>query len=140
MIFSSIAFSYDNKSDFGTWVFFEDDFLTWTNLADGSFPTLMLRPNFQAVMSTSTQQILAQNTPLTVFPVPFKEELNILLEYMEEAEVTIQIFDMAGKQWTNFTTSHQQLINQNLNDLPNGLYLLRLKSGLYERSVKVLKQ
>ncbi len=101
----------------------------------------MLRPNFQAEMSTSTQEeLLAKNTPLTVFPVPFKDELNILLEYMAETEVNIQIFDMAGKQWTDFTTSHQQLINQNLSELPNGLYLLRLKSSLYQRSVKVLKQ
>ncbi len=140
----TIAFNYDNKPDFGGWAFFDfnsDGLSTWINGSDGSFPTLMLRPNFQAEMSTSTQEeLLAKNTPLTVFPVPFKEELNILLEYMEETEVNIQIFDMAGKQWTNFTTSHQQLINQNLSELPNGLYLLRLKSGLYQRSVKVLKQ
>lgn len=140
---AAIAFSYDNKPDFDTWAFFEDDtgLFSWVNIDDGSFPTLMLRPNFQAPMSTSTQtELLAQNTPLTVFPVPFKEELNILLDYAEESTVNIQIFDMAGKQWSNFTTSHHQLINQNLSDLPNGLYLLQLKSGSYQRSVKVLKQ
>lgn len=142
---ATVNFGFDDKSDPDFWMFSPVGFggqpLPWTNVADGSFPTLMLRPNFQDEMSTSTQQeLLAQNTPLTVFPVPFKEELNILLEYMEEAEVNIQIFDMAGKEWINFTTNHQQLISQNLNELPNGLYLLQLKSGLYQRSVKVLKQ
>jgi len=140
-----VNFGFDNKPDPGFWMFspvgFDGQPIPWTNVANGSFPTLMLRPNFVNAMSTSTaEEILVATTPLTVFPVPFKEELNILLEYTEEQEVTVQIFDLAGKEWSNFTTSHQQFINKNLSNLPNGLYLLKLKSGLYQRSVKVLKQ
>ena len=142
---AAVSFSYDNRSDFDAWFFSEVGFggepFPWGNISDGSFPTLMLRPNFQVETSTSTlEQQIAETTPLEIFPVPFKTELNILFEYMEEKEVNIQIFDMSGKQWTNFTTSHHQLINQNLSELPNGLYLMKLKSGLYNRSVKVLKQ
>ena len=140
-----INFGFETKPDPGAWFYslFETGGpnASWINASDGSLPTLMLRPNFEPQMSTSTQETsLTENTSLLVFPVPFKDELNILLEYTNEQEVTIQIFDLAGKQWSNFTTSHQQLINQNLSNLPNGLYLLKLQSGLYQRSVKVLKQ
>lgn len=140
-----IAFDLTSQTNFEAWWYSPVGFggipIPWTKIDDGTSPTLMLRAYFEDPMSTSTQEtLLAENTPLIVFPVPFKNELNILLEYAEETEVNIQIFDMAGKQWNNFTTNHHQLINQNLSELPNGLYLLRLKSGLYQRSVKVLKQ
>ncbi len=142
---ATINFGFDDKSDSGFWMYspvgFDGEAIPWTNITDGSFPTLMLRPNFQAETSTSSlEQKIAETTPLTIFPIPFKDELNVLLEYVEEKEVNIQIFDMTGKQWTNFTTSHHQVINQNLTALPKGLYLMSLKSGLYHRSVKVLKQ
>jgi len=54
----NIAFGFDDRADFGSWLLSISEFLPWDNLADGSFPTLMLRPHFEAPMSNNSQECL----------------------------------------------------------------------------------
>jgi len=137
------AFNLTDQPNLGSWLFsekgFDGEFLPWTNFPND--PTIMIRPMFEAAMSTSIEEeSFLVSTPITVFPVPFQEELNILLEDFEDSSIQLQIFDMSGKLWTNTIANHPQLINQNVSNLPKGAYLLRLTSGKYQRSIKVLKQ
>ncbi len=136
-----VAFDLTDQTNTAAWRYGLDPNglpLPWTNFP--SDPTLMIRPQFEALMSTNTKEAFSETIPLTVYPIPFQEELNILLEYFEEAEVQLQIFDMSGKLWKNSIVNHHQVIHQNVSALPKGLYILRLTSGKYQKSLKVIKQ
>ena len=140
-----IGFDLTEQTNFGAWWFspvgFGGNPIPWTKFDDGSSPTLMLRAIFENLMPTSlSTDILTENTPLKIFPNPFEQELNILLDFKQESEVGVQVFDMAGKQWMQFIANHQEIIRKNMNVLPEGTYLVKLQNGQYQRLVKVVKQ
>lgn len=95
---------------------------------------------FPPAMITSTEEQWVTNIPLTVFPMPFKDQLNIILDYNEEPNATLQIIDMTGKQVIQSQVNHHQMISQDFSHLPNGIYNLKIQSGKYLRTVKIIKQ
>ena len=100
----------------------------------------MIRPHFGNSMSTNTEDQLAQSTPLKIFPVPFQDALYIQLDYPVELTARLQVFDATGRLWADREVDHHQLIRQDVQYLPDGMYFLRISSGNYLRTVKVMKQ
>ncbi|MEM1124161.1 MAG: T9SS type A sorting domain-containing protein, partial [Bacteroidota bacterium] len=135
-----VAFGLDySRSDSNYWEKNTFEGVDWVNY---ELPfTLMIRPEFSDSMATNTvEEQLAETIPLKVFPQPFNESLHIKLDFPTAPTAHLQLFDATGKLWIDKTVDHHQLIREDVQDLPSGMYLLRLQSGPYLRTVKVMKQ
>jgi hypothetical protein len=82
------------------------------------------------------------DTPVkvTVFPNPASDYLNISFADPLDAEVNLVLFDSEGKLFKNqvieAATSEFQL---NFQDLPSGIYFLKLTKGKLSNVYKVVK-
>lgn len=81
---------------------------------------------------------------VTAAPNPFTDELNVQLNLNEGSEVTIQLYDIVGKE-TNVPTiinnfdSGANTITMSTSELPPGIYLLRIKCNGLTKTIKVVK-
>lgn len=77
-----------------------------------------------------------------LFPNPTKNTVSLKLELPHQAYVTIELIDQNGKM---LKVVHQgeiygyQIMPIELGELPEGVYYLRLESGSFSKSLKVLK-
>ena len=94
-------------------------------------------------VSLSTGELVSESNgyPVTVFPNPVKEQLNIALTLPDAHRVEIEIVDLLGK--TIYETDYspvikgQQVIEKKLPEITPGCYLLKLKQN--EQVLSVLK-
>jgi hypothetical protein len=80
---------------------------------------------------------------ISVFPNPVSNQnLHILLKEPTGQSLSISIYDLTGKKLSDYTTSitwDNNPIQYDLSLLPNGAYLLELKSAQGNLMVKVIK-
>jgi hypothetical protein len=74
----------------------------------------------------------------TVYPNPTENNFIIDLKNFGDAEVNIEVFTSKGQLVLKFRT-REKLIDVNGMDLPAGIYLLRIRSEVMNKTVKVLK-
>jgi ELWxxDGT repeat protein len=78
---------------------------------------------------------------LTAFPNPFSATTRIDLSLLDgiEGEVEVRITDVSGKVFFKETFSYQEEIKIG-NDIPNGFYLVEVRSSGFQRTLPVIKQ
>lgn len=79
---------------------------------------------------------------LNIFPVPASSEISVNFEMIEAGEVTINIFDMAGKLVNQINKSATSGLNNtkiSINTLPNGIYQLQVATDGQKVSSKFIK-
>lgn len=83
-----------------------------------------------------------QDQEILVFPNPFQNELNLSIANWQNEEVHIQIIDLNGKEQFNDQIEVDQLKGYtiDLSGMNRGLYFLRLSSGNFSQTLKVIKQ
>jgi hypothetical protein len=120
--------------------------LSWT-LGETIIPSygptngLILTHGFQSVLRTViVEENLDTQVKVVVFPNPASDYLNISFAEPLDAEVNLMLFDAQGKlfksQVIEAATSEIQL---NFQDLPSGIYLLKLNKGKLSNVYKVVK-
>jgi hypothetical protein len=106
--------------------------------ADG---TLILTHGFQQkLIITAVEEFIIDPVSVTVFPNPTSEIVNIEFDTPTEGEITLYLLDAQGKlvktEKIESATSNKQI---NMQDLPSGLYYLRLMQGKLVNVYKVVK-
>jgi hypothetical protein len=120
--------------------------LSWT-LGETIIPSygptngLMLTHGFQSVLRTvKVEEYIETPVKVTVFPNPASDYLNISFAEPLDTEVTLVLIDSEGKLFKNkvidAATSEIQISFQ---ELPTGVYLLRLTKGKFSNVYKVIK-
>jgi hypothetical protein len=120
--------------------------LSWT-LGETIIPSygpingLILTHGFQSVLRTViVEENIDTPVKVTVFPNPASDYLNISFAEPLDAEVNLVLFDAEGKLFKNqvieAATSEFQL---NFQDLPSGVYFLKLTKGKLSNVYKVVK-
>jgi hypothetical protein len=119
--------------------------LSWT-LGETIIPSytaggLILTHGFQSVLRTViVEENIETPVKVTVYPNPASDYLNISFAEPLDAEVNLMLIDGQGKlfktQIIEATTSEVQL---NFQDLPSGIYLLKLTKGKLSNIYKVVK-
>ena len=120
--------------------------LSWT-LGETIIPSypvnngLQLTTGFQSVLRTViVEENIDTPVKVTVFPNPASDYLNISFAEPLDAEVNLVLFDTEGKLFKNqvieAATSEFQL---NFQDLPSGIYFLKLTKGKLSNVYKVVK-
>jgi len=78
-----------------------------------------------------------------VFPNPTSDFVNIALPLRAYKNLTIQISDLTGRTVKNQffgQTSPSQMLSIDVNELPKGIYILRMSEGKSNKAVKFIKQ
>jgi hypothetical protein len=120
--------------------------LSWTlgeTLIPSYGPTngLILTHGFQSILRTVTvEEKIDAPVKVTVFPNPAGDYLNIRFADPLDTEVSLIIIDAQGKLFkTQVIESSTTEIQLNFQDLPSGLYLLKLTKGKLSNVYKVIK-
>jgi hypothetical protein len=75
-----------------------------------------------------------------VYPNPFKDEINLIIESEQTEEVLVSISDAFGKIVCNAAgTTNQEMSLSNLNHLSSGMYILRARYGDKVKIFKIVK-
>ena len=82
------------------------------------------------------------NIRLEVYPNPFHNDLYLSLRDLQISDIRIEIFDLTGrKQYQKdfYQLTGNQVINLDLDHLPSGIFILKIKSGHLNSEKKLIK-
>ncbi|MAT54964.1 MAG: hypothetical protein CMN32_10835 [Saprospirales bacterium] len=138
MLFMNFSFISPTNCQYGSWGILQDQF--------DEQPPYDNAPKYRAVTeaaalyqscapATATKDIRAE-APVKVFPNPTNDLLNIEWSGLHPDELTVQLFDLTGKEQPS-PISHNQL---SLATLPAGIYFLRVNGNGQTVWVKVVKR
>ena len=109
---------------------------TFTTVETGNYALLITSPNgcsytseILQVTSTNTNELLDLNE-FTVFPLPFKEELNYALSFSIPTDVTVRLLNQNGKVVNEKQFGRTTMISDQFytKDLSSGVYLLKIET------------
>ena len=120
--------------------------LSWT-LGETIIPSygptngLILTHGFQSVLRTViVEENLDTPVKVIVFPNPASDYLNISFAEPLDAEVNLMLIDAQGKLFkSQVIEAAASEIQLNFQDLPSGIYLLKLTKGKLSNVYKVVK-
>ena len=103
--------------------------------------TLILTHGFQQkVLITTVAENILNPVQVTVFPNPASEVINIEFDTPVDGEISLFLLDTQGKlvktEKIEAATTNKQI---NMQDLPSGIYYLRLTKGKLVNVYKVVK-
>ena len=85
---------------------------------------------------------LTAKSSLVMYPNPVRDEAKVSFELNNNAEVSLQVYDMSGRmvktQALGSFTEGKHEVDVTVNDLAKGAYVLRLTSGSVTSSVKFM--
>jgi hypothetical protein len=120
-----------------SWTLGETIVPTFTS-SDGS---LVLTPGFQQkLIVTAVQENIAGDVKVTIYPNPASELINIEFDTPTEELIQVTLLDARGRLVKSDRIESSVITRQiNLQDLPAGLYYLRLTKGKFINVYKVVK-
>ncbi|NOX85323.1 MAG: T9SS type A sorting domain-containing protein [Chlorobi bacterium] len=86
-----------------------------------------------------SENIIESKATLNVAPNPFFSEIKLNLSYPENEVFEITVFNMTGKEILKTTTPANRDIRINMENLPDGLYIVSVFSKNFSKSKKILK-
>lgn len=103
------------------------------------------------VVNTDTQMVAVLTTGLkeqaraftgTVYPMPFQIQLNVALPVEKDGTFDVSLTNLLGQQVMSRTlmSNHTMLHINDLETLPNGVYILSLQDNAHQWHIRVIKQ
>jgi len=94
--------------------------------------------NISSVIAAEQTQLA-----LNVYPNPFADQINLVCNLAEQSEVSVELFDLSGKllrvQREGIQSSGEYRTGFDAQELPAGVYLLRLRAGNAGAMMRVVK-
>ncbi|WJS93832.1 RICIN domain-containing protein [Flavobacterium johnsoniae] len=91
----------------------------------------------EEVLAVDEVEIQNNEIKITVYPNPTKGLVNVLVSNPQE-EIQIQVYGMNGKQIYDKSYGIDNSINLDLNDLPKGIYIMKVKTGSKISTQKII--
>lgn len=88
-------------------------------------------------MTSSNENVFSQINQVEVYPNPFRNELYINLENLQDADLSIQLFDVNGKLWLERKVP--EISRHHIGFLSEGFYLLRITDASHQVTLKLIK-
>jgi hypothetical protein len=98
--------------------------------------------NIDSLITVSVHELYKNSSSsenISVFPNPASNVCYILCP-QDLKDVTINIYDLMGKNVMHFNASGQNIIPVPLNHLPDGFYSMEISSATLRKTIKLLKQ
>lgn len=104
-----------------------------TVVDDGLIPTIEYIDSVRSYIISEITSKELLNTKLTVSPNPFINSLNLEIQFLQDADIFISLYNLNGESVSEVNNRHihhtigsQSITLKNLN-IPNGIYLLHVK-------------
>ena len=115
----------------------------WDNNRYIVIPSLIATEIVLDLPNSKSKPLLPEKYNISnVYPNPFNPIISITYTIPINSYVSIAIYDMLGNQITflinNFQTSGYHTINWNASSYPSGVYFIRMESGEFSQTQKVL--
>jgi hypothetical protein len=103
--------------------------------------TIMLTHGFQQdLLVTAVEETIVEPAKIKVFPNPVGDAVYIEIEAPLDEEVGLEVFDSQGKIFRTDRIEPASRVKQiNFQDVPGGIYYLRLSNGKHTNVYKVVK-
>lgn len=88
---------------------------------------------------SSVNSIISENNLFTVFPNPVIEDLTIVFNNRIKTSSEICLYNSVGEKIISSTNNQNAIFWVNLNNLPNGLYLLEVTQEKIVKKEKIIK-
>src|SRR5690606_28403320 len=95
--------------------------------------------DFWVVKLADEDKEKAEKVSIEAFPNPAETFTNIVLGYDYEKGVA-SVFDINGRQLQKFEITGDRTIPVNLSGLPQGVYVVHIKTDVQEDGIKVMKK
>ncbi|MCP4439713.1 MAG: PKD domain-containing protein [Aureispira sp.] len=108
----------------------------------GGFIINTLPTQYNTVTSVVDKEINAQSS-MAVFPNPVSRELTINLNSVADSDAQIAVFDLNGQQVINKVVNvaeGEQQFSLPVNNLPAGMYIIRMQGERLQHTEKFIKQ
>lgn len=134
--------------DENTWPFDAEQYLL-LNVAilpniNPSFTNSAMEIDYVRIYQTSPVSTIdfRENYDLTVYPVPFRNKLTIRFDESIENDVAVSIYRMDSRlvSISSNPVVNDQIILNDLDTLPEGMYLIRVSEGGKYQTIKVIKK
>ncbi len=89
--------------------------------------------------STSTNELSNFASSIKIFPNPVQEEFIISSTQTNSAKTTLRLYTIQGQLIEECVTKNLDNYQWNINDLPNGVYLLQIESNNTQESIRLIK-
>jgi subtilisin family serine protease len=104
-------------------------------------------PDFEKAANLTQTNVtaLSENTLLNIFPNPFHDNITIEINIPKDIQkIQIELLNITGQKMKQLniygpTQDKSTLILNNLNELPSGIYLVKIKMGNQTLSKKIIK-
>ena len=94
------------------------------------------REIYKIDISTGTKELLFTNDLIKVYPNPTNDRLNLEL-LKDNTNIQVELYDNIGNKINSINTNNNY--SSSLNDLPKGLYILKINNGEYIQIEKLIK-
>lgn len=98
---------------------------------------------FAENFSLAAREIPKEELQVQVFPNPTNGELNVNLNFTKDMTIRLEMVNMQGKVIKLLTEQAfargEHSLHYNLADMPAGVYMLRIKSGMRSTTLKVVR-
>lgn len=108
-----------------------------TNLLGYGIPDYLVA--YGIITDTGSEQL--QKQQVSMYPNPFNDYITIQLNEMAGNDLQVKLMDITGKAVfnTDFTASSTMIRITGLNDLPAGIYFVRIDNGSSTHTQKIIK-
>lgn len=92
--------------------------------------------------SASTNEVSDTDSPFIIdaWPNPSKDKFNIMIASPIEGDVEVEIFGQRGERLFNTKTQSNVVVEVDATKFPAGLYMVKAKQMIYEKTLKIIKQ
>lgn len=102
-----------------------------------------MRTAYQLLLEKKYENILTEDW-IKAFPNPFRSDLNVIVKVKESGTVNYQLLDMSGRLIRKGMQQSEQnrvlgIQLPGLDQLPNGIYNLRITNGGWDKTVRLVK-
>lgn len=97
----------------------------------------------QPPITTSAENLLPEDNIIRLYPNPVEDMVQLEMELTETSkEIDVRIYDQMGKVILNqeFDNIRQTTLNFNVDNLPTGIYLMKVRTDLGSRAMKLIKK
>jgi hypothetical protein len=86
-----------------------------------------------------TDQLMESEISLKVYPIPATDFINIEITPVDTGRVILELYNNSGVKVLNKITGYQSVMKVNIQDLPSGVYFLKVLLPQKDQQFKVEK-
>jgi hypothetical protein len=95
--------------------------------------------NLNTLNSLQADQLLESEISLKVYPIPANDFISIEIAPVDTGRLILELYNNSGAKVFNKETAYKPVLQVNIDDLPSGMYFLKVLSPIKDQLFKIEK-